>query len=92
MIHSFYIKFSYGKENTMDTLIIYGQTVKHNVKEGIKDFLKKERGGSEIVATIVLIAIVVLLAVLFKDQIGALVNSMWRSINANADPVINEGL
>lgn len=74
----------------MDTLLVYGQIVKHNAKEGINNFLKRERGGSEIVATIVLIAIVVLLAVLFKDQIGALVNKMWNSINTNAAPVLDD--
>lgn len=76
----------------MDTLLVYGKIVRHNVTEGIKDFLKKERGGSEIVATIVLIAIVVLLAVLFKEQIAKLVNTMWDSINTKADAVVKEEL
>ncbi len=76
----------------MDTLLVYGKIVKHNVTEGIKDFLNKERGGSEIVATIVLIAIVVLLAVLFKEQIAKLVNTMWESINTKATGVVQQEL
>ncbi len=57
----------------------------NNIKNNVKGFLKEEKGGAEIVATIVLVAIVVLLAVAFKEQLGTLVQDVWAGVNANAD-------
>lgn len=74
----------------MDTLFIYGQIMAGRAKESVKNFWKQEKGGSEIVAVIVLIAIVMLLAVLFKDQLSDLVERIWNSINANADLAAGE--
>lgn len=73
----------------MSTLLIAAKIMGDNLKEDIRDFFCRERGGSEIIATIVLIAIVVLLAVLFKDQIGNLVNNMWNDINTNSQGLTN---
>lgn len=73
----------------MSTLMIAAKIMGDNLKEDIRDFFRKERGGSEIIATIVLIAIVVLLAVLFKDQIGTLVTNMWKDINTNSQGLTN---
>lgn len=73
----------------MSTLMIAAKIMGDNLKEDIRDFFRRERGGSEIIATIVLIAIVVLLAVLFKDQIGTLVSRMWNDINTNSQGLTN---
>ena len=46
-----------------------------------RKFLKDEKGGAEIIATIILVAVVVLLALFFREQIGALVTNIWSSIS-----------
>lgn len=76
----------------MNTLFIHGQILAEKAKGRIKEFWKQEKGGSEIVAVIVLIAVVMLLAVLFKEQLANLVTTIWNSINANAGGVVNTPL
>ncbi len=49
-----------------------------------------ERGDVNVVAIVVLIGVAVLLAILFKDQIGALLASLLRTINENAEGVVND--
>lgn len=49
-----------------------------------------ERGDVNVVAIVVLIGVAVLLAILFKDQIGALLTSLLRTINGNAEGVVND--
>ncbi len=49
-------------------------------KEAFKSFLEEERGDSHIIAVILVLVVVVGLAVIFKDQITALVNSIWDKI------------
>ena len=59
------------------------------LKFGIKEFTTKENGDVNIVSIIVLIGIAVLLAVLFKDRIGALVNTMFDTINKSTNDAMN---
>lgn len=54
-----------------------------------QNFLKEERGAVDIVAIVVLIGIAVLLAVLFKDQVTGLLNSLFETINKNATNAVN---
>jgi flagellin-like protein len=42
--------------------------------------LYEEKGGSEIIALIVIIAIVVALAIAFKDRIGELFGKLWSMV------------
>ncbi len=49
-----------------------------------------ERGDVNVVAIVVLIGVAVLLAILFKDQIGALLTSLLGTINENAEGVVND--
>lgn len=55
-------------------------------KEAFKSFLEEERGDSHIIAVILVLVVVVGLAVLFKDQITALVTNMWKKITDTAKP------
>lgn len=54
-----------------------------------QNFLEEERGAVDIVAIVVLIGIAVLLAVLFKDQVTGLLNSLFEVINKNATNAVN---
>lgn len=45
------------------------------------NFAKDEQGDVNIVSIVILIGIAVLLAVLFKEQIGDLVGGMFKDIN-----------
>lgn len=69
----------------MDAMMIKARIHANNFMNRVKDFMKEEKGGAEIVATIVLVAIVVLLAVAFKDQLAGLVSDVWAGVDANAD-------
>lgn len=50
----------------------------------IKQFLKEERGAVDIVAIVVLIAIAVMLALFFRDQISSLLSTLFGNINEAA--------
>lgn len=51
-------------------------------------FLHEENGEVNIVATVVLIGIAVILAVLFKNQVINLINSLFTKINTDATQAI----
>ncbi len=51
----------------------------------ILSFKDEEKGAAGIVAAVVLILVAVLLAVLFKDEIGKLVKSMFGTIGDNVE-------
>lgn len=50
--------------------------------------LKEEKGEVNIVAIVVLIGIAVLLAIIFKDAIGKLLESLFKTINSSATNAI----
>ncbi len=54
-------------------------------KEAFKSFLEEERGDSHIIAVILVLVIVVGLAVLFKEQIGELINNLWKAVTNQTD-------
>lgn len=51
--------------------------------------LKEESGEVNIVAIVILIGIAVLLAVIFKDNIGKLLENLFKEINGTANDVIH---
>ncbi len=55
----------------------------------VEDFFKKEDGEVNIIAIVVLIGIALLLALVFKDRITALINSLFDTIDTNAQNAIN---
>lgn len=59
------------------------------IQNKIASFLKKEDGDVNIVSIVVLIGIAVLLAIIFKDAIGNLLNSMFNTIGNNANNAIS---
>ena len=58
-------------------------------KEALADrwttFRKEEHGGTEVVAVILILVVVVGLAVVFKEKIGKLVNKLWEKITTTTD-------
>lgn len=53
------------------------------------EFVKEERGAVDIVAVVVLIGIAVLLAIVFKDQIGGLLTTLLNTIRDKATDTVN---
>lgn len=54
---------------------------------------KEQAGGAEIIATLIIIAVVLVLAIAFRDNISALVKSLWNGmlgIGNGTEPSIPE--
>ena len=62
-------------------------TALFSAKTNMKRFAREEKGGAEIIATIILVAIVVLLALFFREQIGNLVSSIWGGITGQSEQI-----
>ena len=58
-------------------------------KARVQAFLTDEKGDVNIVSMVVLIGVAVLLAIVFKDQISALVTGLLNTITQNANDVVN---
>lgn len=58
-------------------------------KARVQAFLTDEKGDVNIVSMVVLIGVAVLLAIVFKDQIGGLVKNLLATITNNAGDVVN---
>ncbi len=55
----------------------------------VENFFKKEDGEVNIIAIVVLIGIAILLALIFKDRISDLINSLFDTIDTNAQNAVN---
>ena len=55
----------------------------------VMNFLKEEKGEVNVVATVVLIGIAVVLALVFKDAISDLLTSLLNTIKGNATTAVN---
>lgn len=58
------------------------------MKENVRKFLTNERGETNIIAIILILAIVIALAIIFKNQLSALFNKIWNSLFADVDNVL----
>lgn len=61
-------------------------------KAKVNSFLRDEKGDVNIVSIVVLIGIAVLLAIVFKDAIGDLLESLLNTITKNASGAVNDRL
>ena len=66
------------------------QKLVEEVKNGAKEFQEDELGVSAIVATIILILIVVLLAVIFWNSISEWLSQLWATITGKASVLENQ--
>ncbi len=57
-------------------------------KENVSKLLKNERGEANIIAIILILAIVIALAIIFRNQLTALFNKIWNSLFSDVDNVI----
>lgn len=55
----------------------------------VQNFFRDEEGAVDIVAIVVLIGIAVLLAILFREQIQSLLESLFATIQGNATKAVN---
>ncbi len=67
--------------------MLMGMVLKAQSK--VESFFKKEDGEVNIIAIVVLIGIAILLALIFKDRIAALINSLFDTIDQNAQNAVN---
>lgn len=49
-------------------------------KNAVKNFLKEEKGASDIVAIIVIIVVVIAIAGLFQEQLESVVNTVFEKL------------
>lgn len=68
-------------------MLMFMQQAAFTAKMKFRAFMTKENGEVNIIAMVILIAIAVLLAVLFRKQIGNLINNLFKSINDNVGKV-----
>lgn len=52
------------------------------------DLVKNEDGETNIIAIILILAIVIALAIIFKSQLSSLFNKIWSSLFDNVDSVL----
>lgn len=57
-------------------------------KEKMSKLLKNESGEANIIAIILILAIVIALAIIFRNQLTALFNKIWSSLFSNVDAVL----
>ncbi|MBP3335343.1 MAG: flagellin-like protein [Ruminiclostridium sp.] len=69
----------------LQSMMMFGSYAKMKLRQLISD----EKGAVDIVAIVVLIGIAVLLAVIFKDQIAALLESLFGTITKTANNTVN---
>ena len=65
---------------------------KTTVHGWFKRAFKEQAGGAEVIATLIIIAVVLVLALAFRDNISELVKSLWNNMlqtgEDNVDPTI----
>lgn len=57
-------------------------------KTNVCKIMKNECGEANIIAIILVLAIVIALAIIFRQQISALFNKIWSSLFSDVDKVI----
>lgn len=65
------------------------QQWKEKTVERVKEVFADETGDVNVVAIVVLIGVAVLLAVVFKDQIAGLLETLFGTISGNATNAVN---
>ena len=71
--------------------ITYKAWVKARVaKNSIKKFFSSEKGGSEIVILVILLVIAVALAIIFRDQLAAWLDSLFNAANDDIENAMSK--
>ncbi len=70
---------------------IFLNNQKDKLKEKAKEIFLDETGAVDIVAIVVMMGIAVILAVVFREQIGGLLEHLAGTIQGQADKAIKDG-
>lgn len=54
--------------------------VRHKIHKGFSRVFKEQAGGAEVIATLIIIAVVLVLALAFRDKLSELVKSLWNQM------------
>lgn len=60
-------------------------------ENNIRNYLKGEKGEANIIAVILVLAIVIALVVVFRKNIEEIVNQIWGSIRGNLGDAVQQG-
>ena len=71
-------------QNLLNLIVLQGLLV----KEKARKVLTNERGEANIIAIILILAIVIALAIIFRNQLTSLFNRIWTSLFSNVDNVL----
>lgn len=63
--------------NSINNALVYAQ---HTVHGWFKRVFKEQAGGAEVIATLIIIAVVLVLALAFRDNLSELVKSLWNKM------------
>lgn len=58
--------------------------------EIMKLYFRRENGAAEIIAVIVLVAIVIILAIAFREQIGEFLSNIWSAISGRGSEITSD--
>lgn len=76
--------------NAINNAMILAQAKVHNA---FRRVFKEQAGGAEVIATLIIIAVVLVLALAFRKNISELIKSLWNgmlNIGGGAEPSIPE--
>ncbi len=69
--------------NAISTAMVYAKV---RVRGAFQRVFKEQAGGAEVIATLVIIAVVLALALIFRKNLSDLVKNLWDSLVKNTNP------
>lgn len=72
----------------MNELMVKIRTKAYCAKKGFVKLMRNEKGDTNIIAIILILAIVIALAVIFKDKLTDLFNKIWDNTFDNVDKAL----
>lgn len=73
-----------------NSLCVRGYCKAAGLKKNVRRFFTSERGASDIIAVVVLVAIVVVLGVAFRKKLVELVGNIWKGVDSNSGEFANQ--
>lgn len=73
--------------NLFDSMCVKGYCALKSLKAGARKFLTSEHGASDIIAVVVLVAIVVVIGVAFRQKLVEFIGNIWKDIGGKTGEV-----